>query len=814
MIAATIVARNYIAYARVLASSFLRHHEGAEFITLVIDGDDSDRAAMRGAGTVALPADLGVDPERWLQMAAVYSVVELATASKPALLKWVITGRPHTPTAVVYLDPDIVVHHPFPEVFAAAERSGIALTPHVLHPMPRDGLEPDERTLMHAGLFNLGFIGVGRRARPFLDWWHERMHLDAVVDPAGALFTDQRWVDWVPSLFGAEVLRDHGLNVAYWNAHERSLSIDEHGILRARGGPLKFFHFSGFELDRPWVFSKYAATRPRCVLSEHPIIAWLCRDYARALAEADFAEQQHVGYGWGAARNGLRLTPLARAAYRFALKEALAVGAPLPPSPFAADGGAAFASWLSEPFGPRGLGLTSWHRHLWRQRPDLQAVFPDPGGSDASRYRAWFDADDNAQAQYTDLHMPEPAEGDAAIESPRLQQRDPGSTSYGWNVVGYHSAELGVGEAGRRIHLAVEGAGIPVEAVSVAAVRSRQEHSVRFDLGHEIVHRRSLYCVNADQLAHAVAATDPHDRSGRGNGRRIALWFWELDQFPDKWMPMFDLVDEVWCASPFTECALAAVAPVPVRFIPLPVWPSAPTPFSRAQLGLPDAFVFLCPFDFHSVFERKNPLGALEAYRRAFGPDDGAALVLKSINGDAHLLELDRLRQAAADRPDVVVADGYVQSRTMVGLIERSDCLVSLHRSEGFGLNLAAAMAAARPVIATGYSGNLAFMDTSSAFLVPYDLIPVGPGHGPYPASAKWADPDLDAAAELMRRVFENPSNAEAVGQCGRQAVLTRNGPERAIPVIRDLLLRDEPWWAGGPTDFPTATLERQSSFT
>ena len=72
--------------------------------------------------------------------------------------------------------------------------------------------------------FNLGFICVGRGAVPFLDWWHERLRVDAVVDLANVLFTDQRWVDWVPSLFAADVIDDHGMNVAYWNLHERPLT--------------------------------------------------------------------------------------------------------------------------------------------------------------------------------------------------------------------------------------------------------------------------------------------------------------------------------------------------------------------------------------------------------------------------------------------------------------------------------------------------------------------------------------------------------------------------------------------------------------
>src|SRR5262249_15651963 len=149
-----------------------------------------------------------------------------------------------------------------------------------------------------------------------------------------------------------------------------------------------------------------------------------------------------------------------------------------------------------------------------------------------------------------------------------------------------------------------------------------------------------------------------------------------------------------------------------------------PTPFTRAQLGLPDGFVFLFSFDFHSVYDRKNPEGLIAAYTRAFEPDDGATLVIKSINGAPHPSDLQRLRFAARRRPDIVLIDDYVDAHRVQGLLERSDCFVSLHRAEGFGLHLAAAMAAGTPVIATSYSGNVDFMDDDSAFLVPYELVP------------------------------------------------------------------------------------------
>jgi glycosyltransferase involved in cell wall biosynthesis len=785
MLAGTIVARNYLAQAQVLATSFLEHHPESEFVTLVIDGTADDRASVHVPGPVVLPEDLGLASGEWEQMAGIYSLIEFATALKPAFLRHLLASRVDggVNAAVCYLDPDIEVYRPFSEVAELAEQAGIVLTPHVLHPLPRDGCMPDERMLMLAGLFNLGFICVGRRALPFLDWWHERLRLDGVVDLPNALFTDQRWVDWVPSLFGCHVMDDHGLNVAYWNAHERPLARTEDATMSAAGVPLKFFHFSGYDIDEPWRLSKHAGDHPRCTLGDSPLLADLCNAYAATLEAAGHREQRKQAYRLGTTATGLVLTPLVRAAYRMALVAARSNGAPLPPCPFGADGGVAFEEWLTAPvMGAPEFGISRWHVELWRTRPDLTIAFPDLGGPDAARYRQWLDDDSTAQQRQREIRgsLRPPSSDDARSNAAR--------PAGGWNVVGYFSAEFGIGEAARRMGVALRAGGLATEFVSVSAPTSRGQHRLRHEVQRALHFRDSLYCVNADQFERVVATAE--GRSAR-NGRRIGLWFWEVDQFPAEWQGAFAHLDEVWCSSLFTTDVIAAASPVPVHTVPLPVWaPSAPTPFRRQHLGLPsDRFVFLFVYDFNSVMARKNPLDLVDAYTRAFGPHDGASLVLKSINGSTRPVELDRLQQAVAGRPDIVVNDGYLDAHRLQALIELSDCFVSLHRCEGFGLNLAAAMAAGKPVIATGYSGNLTFMDATSAFLVPFELVPVGAGHEPYPADAHWAQPDLDAAAGLLRLVFDQPDVRQSIATRGRDLVLDRLAPERVGAQVADRLL-------------------------
>jgi glycosyltransferase involved in cell wall biosynthesis len=289
--------------------------------------------------------------------------------------------------------------------------------------------------------------------------------------------------------------------------------------------------------------------------------------------------------------------------------------------------------------------------------------------------------------------------------------------------------------------------------------------------------------VNADQL-HRFAA-DAGNRLPAG-GRRAGLWSWELPDLPPWLDRAFDLLDEVWASSQFTADAIAARAPVPVHLFPQPVVADPPTTLTRADLGLPAgpfAFGFAC--DARSVLRRKNPVGLLRAYRDAF-PDDGRHhLLVKVVHGGADPVGMEELRWAARGRSDVTVVDETWTPARAEALLQLVDCYASLHRSEGYGLGLAQAMAQGTPVVATGWSGNLSFMDDTDAHLVPSRLVPVG--HAPpYPADGAWAEPDHDAAVAVLRAVAADPDAARARAAAAADRIRERFSVERAASWLLD----------------------------
>lgn len=247
--------------------------------------------------------------------------------------------------------------------------------------------------------------------------------------------------------------------------------------------------------------------------------------------------------------------------------------------------------------------------------------------------------------------------------------------------------------------------------------------------------------------------------------RRIAVWYWELEQVPSEWGPRLNWPDEVWAPTRFTADAFRPVVSCPMRVLAPGLELPKFRPLPRSHFGLPEKQpVFLFAFDMASRMPRKNPFGLIAAFRQAFRADEPVELVIKTSRGDAHPADLALLRQAC-EANHVRLIDRVMPRAELLALMKCCDAFVSLHRSEGLGLGMAEAMLLGKPVIATAYSGNLDFMTDDTGYLVRAGRAPCGPGAPPYPPDMLWGDPDLGHAAELLRRVYDHPDEARAKGE-------------------------------------------------
>ncbi len=764
------MASNYLAHARVVARSFRHFHPDAPFWVLLIDDAEAISADGDEPFIVLQPGDIGIDAASMRRFASIYDVLELCTGVKPWLIQHLValTGDP-----VVYLDPDIQVFAPMDDLAMLASVHGLAVTPHLLHPLPLDGLLPDDAHMLGAGVYNLGFLAAGTAALEggFFDYWQSRLWWHSIVDVTNQIFTDQRWLDWV-DCFEHVVIRDPGCNVAYWNVWARPITRSA-GQWFAEGHPVRFFHFSGFDPETPWILSRHQGQRPRVRLGDHPELAALCRDYADRLLGEGYEECRRHPYGWSRA-GGLELTPAIRRIYRRQLMAAHQDGHRPPPGPFDTEP-QDFLNWVTAPVGdpplPRYL-LAEWDR-----RPDLRAAFPDPHGASRVPLLEWSLADDRFRAE-----TPPPV-----IALLRKEHGHPSAARLAVNVAGYLSAELGVGTVGRLVLDAAEAAGVPATGYDLPVAGSAPSRTRRRAPATDWHRGLNVLCVNADMTAHTLKELGPDRTDGR---RTVAIWHWEAQRLPASLLSAWSLVDEVWATSRFTFDALAQDATRPLRLFPLPVHvPSWSTSLEREDVGLPEGYVVLFCFDWLSVVERKNPVGLIEAYSAAFASEDGAHLVIKTINGSQRLSQLERLR-VNVDRPDVHVIDGAISPIELKAMIELSDCYVSLHRSEGFGLTMAEAMALGKPVVATAWSGNLDFMDSDVARLVPAELEPIPDDVPVYGGIGSWASPDLDAAGRAIRALFDDPAEARALGHRAREHLRATRSARRAGEWLADQLER------------------------
>jgi glycosyltransferase involved in cell wall biosynthesis len=758
----TIVARNYVAFARVLARSIAEQRPGARCFVLSVDDPDGYIDGDAEPFELVTTGEIGL--ERFEQMATMYDVLELSTAVKPWLMRHLIEQRGCDRLA--YLDPDIRLYDSLDEIDRLLGEHQVVVTPHFTEPLPRDGLKPSEQDILTSGTYNLGFLGLARgdESAALLDWWSERLATDCIVDPERGFFVDQRWIDLAPGLVESfHVLRDPGYNVAYWNLGGRALRKAGGGY-EVNGRPLRFFHFSGYDPRHPDRISKH---QDRIDFLGEPALRELYDAYGADLLASDFELAVDWPYGIGELPNGVALDRPLRRVYRDGV-----LARELDGDPFSDDGAAALLEYANGPADVGGAhGVTRYLAAYHRSRLDLREQMPDLEGADGPRLVAW--ADVYGRGQIDDARMP--GGGRAGEILP------------GVNLAGYFDAALGVGEAGRQVSDALDAQGVPLSAVGLVASQSpggeREDARERGAAPHAI----NLLCVNADQVPSLAMDLGHGFFAGRYT---IGLWWWEVDRFPEQWLEAFEHVDEVWAATDHVADALSPISPVPVVKIKLPVTLHDFERLPRERLGMPEGFTYLFAFDHLSVFERKNPLGLIEAFKQAFEPGEGAKLVIKWMNHAARPEAHAQMLEAAATHPDVHVLDQHVPRAEKDAMIAACDCYVSLHRSEGFGLSMAEAMLLEKPVIATGYSGNLDFMTPENSFLVDHELVEVGPGNDPYPAHAHWAQPSLEHAAQQLRSVFDDREGARERAARGAADLRRSHSPESAGKSLARRLVR------------------------
>lgn len=359
----------------------------------------------------------------------------------------------------------------------------------------------------------------------------------------------------------------------------------------------------------------------------------------------------------------------------------------------------------------------------------------------------------------------------------------------GINLIGPVDSATGLGQSFRLIERVIRDVNIPYLIYNSApnAPNKIDSSCYKDRISSDLKYSINLWHINLSEFAQTYAAM------GKGafdQHYNIAFWLWELEDFPDEWVPFINLLDEIWTPSEFISKSIRKKTNKPVYTIPYYVTAEIDKgKYDREYFGLPkEKFLFLMMYDSLSVRERKNPEGVIKAFKKAFSPEqENVGLVIK-INS-AGEKEIEWIRRQLQGYKNVFLINRNMEKIEVNSLVACADVLVSLHRAEGFGLVLAEAMLNHIPVIATNWSANTEFMNEEVACMVGYKLKELEKDILPYRKGNRWAEPDILEAAEYMKKLFEDRMFYQDISKRGKAYLCSMLGNARIKKIIERRLV-------------------------
>lgn len=763
----TICSNNYMPTARAFLASVRRFHPAVDlFVCLVdhvllIDGlYGCGEAEIVPLESLAIP-DLPGFTFR-------YDVMELNTAAKPFMFLYLMESRGYG--QVLYFDPDIELFAPLDAVLTPLQGgAAFVLTPHVLQPA-EEAEAPNDLSFLRAGTYNLGFLGA-RHATETLEalrWWSRRLLHHCIDDQDAGLFVDQKFIDLLPGFASAvAILRDSALNVAYWNLTQRALEHSGAGW-SVDGRPLVFFHYSGFDPQRPERLSKYARRFDGALPAA---LAALLGGYAGRLLALGHARWARAPYAYGRFASGTPIPKMVRRMFRERHPA-------WPSDPFETFEAQLHQPWPAGKSGSSSVVVTNLHAFLHAGSPALRSRMDITEVAGEHLLVDWF-LRHAARELELDERLVQPTALRFGDRLPPLPGPQPGALDDGrdLSVIGALGDRGDAAELARAALAALRGAGLGADGCDVGAAPGQADQRVLpAPLG-----RVRLLSLEADRLAGVVAGAP---RLLDGAAYTVAAPVWALAECPPAVLAGFDAVDEVWAPSRSAQLMLARALHKPVLHMPIPVQAGPVAERRRAEFGLPDERVLFFAAADAASLGCHNPAGAVEAFRRIVGercarPRPGLVVRLAAAGPAEGAAEaVAGLRASVARDPDVFLVERPLSRADDDALLCLCNAVLSLHRAEAVGLLVARAMLLGRPVIATDYGATTDLVTPATGMPVERRLVAVPPGGHPFGDGQLWADPDLDHAAWLMARLVAEPERAARRVVAAREQV-QRHSPSR-----------------------------------
>jgi glycosyltransferase involved in cell wall biosynthesis len=351
-------------------------------------------------------------------------------------------------------------------------------------------------------------------------------------------------------------------------------------------------------------------------------------------------------------------------------------------------------------------------------------------------------------------------------------------------LVGHPFAPIGRGEDVRCIFRSLKKVGVAVSIYDIYSFYKPDEGMKRefFSYLTSELGSVNIFIINGDEVKPVMKHLREKIKKDSYN---IIYPQWELGIYPQEWADALNLFDEIWAPSRFVFESISKKVAKPVFHMPLPTEVKISYFLGRRYFGIPEfPYIFLFFFDMRSYIQRKNPFGLIAAFEKlcSIRPNKDFRLVIKLSRGEEAKKRSDDLQrfisliETSRWKDRIIIIDKVLTDNEIKNLVRCADCFVSLHRSEGYGRGLAEAMFLSKPVIATGYSGNLDFMNDENSILIGYKLIDVGEGDYPHSNGQVWAEPNIEEAAEWMAKLVDDPEFGRKLGEKASRHIRTHFG--------------------------------------
>lgn len=809
----TICSANYLATAKVLLDS-LRKNTNMDIYLIICDGKRDNIPKFLNDPTKKIIFADELNIKNFNDFIFRYSILEINTALKPFVFNELFKKKYKK---VFYFDPDIIIEDSLDHFESILDSFNAIVTPHILSPF-RDNRKPSLEDISKSGVYNLGFLGLtASSTKTFLDWWMQKCRSNCYSDVERGLFTDQKFCDFLTSFVkNTKIYTGPEANIAYWNLHERDI-VFKNNTYYSNQTRVLFFHFSGLDYDKNFNFVRLSKHENRFTNKINEDLLNKVNSYLKQIKENEYMLEE-IGidkeYKFNKI-NGIELFSFSRSY----IKEAEIQTGEL-------DFTNIDNEWFYEPSVelPEFTKVPRIFLGIYLERTDLKKTFNIKTSLGLEAFYRWvsnqiylkelpenlskyvpsdnshkfFDKDIIRQKTYNFLEIV--AKKYPNLSSNKLLRKfkiiakrllyKPSDVSFkngenvfglfpkykdkltlkkGINVFGYFDASTGVANGAKLMNRMLHNIGVKTSIYSVniddnSQIKKKLPGSESWDI--------SLFHINADQTANCI----PYIDNKLKTSFKIGYWAWELERFPSESLKNGKFLNDLWVPSSFVANSIERSCSFSPKIIPHPVTKHLSGDFGiKDKFNLNDCFNVVFTFDLNSYSSRKNPMGAINAYVLACANKEfksNSSLIIKMsghFNKMETLAKFDELREK--NKINAVIIDEVLTENEMHGLRNITNVFLSLHRSEGFGLNLIENMNAGNLVIATNYSGNKDFMNESNSLLVDFKLTPVKESEYPDGNGQFWAEPSIHDAAEKLLWSYQNSSKMDELSKKSREYV-------------------------------------------